>query len=534
MNLDGIKYIFQIPLAWFRQVGAFVFNSYGGNLVQINRNVDGSAEFFVDPNELKQQAQEGLAEKFVTLDTAQTITETKTITAGKGIVLNDSVGNALTFLGSGTSSGFVMYLGSSSANNVMSTSAGSLTLGGGSVSELAIGDSNSFITRVRGRFRILANVPSIGFHFNNGSSLTSSISETAAGSITISCSSLTLGSTQSTVSIGRDPADQTGTTIKTVASRGWVNFHFWRPSTTNTGVVYNTNGTITYKTIGTGVNDVAAGKHTHSASDITDLPSALSPYTSTPAALSENGSAGSSNLYSRGDHSHPYPDLTDLPCMIVGHNETCLLIVQDDGSVTHSGNEMYNNCKALSDGYQSGSIEIKNRAEGASPNATNIYGGAIALGHQTPWIGFRFNNAQNSTSRIIESASGQIKIESSNHAILSVHPAATDLDTSDTTATSLQIATAGFVNSKMTAASPATTTSIAPTSDAADNTTWTAGGSDGLSVKKLYRTKYVTSGTTPVLYGYYRTETYDTFGRLYSVSAETREVIDTTNLITLS
>lgn len=56
MNLDGIKYIFQIPLVWFKRVGEFVFRSYGGNLVQIRRDRNGAAEIFVDPDELKDQA----------------------------------------------------------------------------------------------------------------------------------------------------------------------------------------------------------------------------------------------------------------------------------------------------------------------------------------------------------------------------------------------------------------------------------------------------------------------------------------------
>ena len=56
MNLEGIRYIFQIPLAWFKRVGAFVFNTYGGNLIQIDRNLDGSAQIYVDPDELKDQA----------------------------------------------------------------------------------------------------------------------------------------------------------------------------------------------------------------------------------------------------------------------------------------------------------------------------------------------------------------------------------------------------------------------------------------------------------------------------------------------
>ena len=52
--LDNIKYVFQIPLAWFRAVNAFCFGSYGGNLIRITRGKDGAAAFDVDENELAQ------------------------------------------------------------------------------------------------------------------------------------------------------------------------------------------------------------------------------------------------------------------------------------------------------------------------------------------------------------------------------------------------------------------------------------------------------------------------------------------------
>ena len=55
MNLDGIKYIFQIPLAWFKRVGEFVFKSYGGNLIQIRRDRNGAAEIYIDPDEFHDQ-----------------------------------------------------------------------------------------------------------------------------------------------------------------------------------------------------------------------------------------------------------------------------------------------------------------------------------------------------------------------------------------------------------------------------------------------------------------------------------------------
>ncbi len=50
--LDNIKFVFQIPLEWFRRVAYFCFNSYGGNLIKITRSKDGSASFDVDEKEL--------------------------------------------------------------------------------------------------------------------------------------------------------------------------------------------------------------------------------------------------------------------------------------------------------------------------------------------------------------------------------------------------------------------------------------------------------------------------------------------------
>lgn len=73
---------------------------------------------------------------------------------------------------------------------------------------------------------------------------------------------------------------------------------------------------------------------------------------------------------------------------------------------------------------------------------------------------------------------------------------------------------------------PTSTTSLSatyPGTDAAATNTWTAGGEKGLVETVMTRTRW--SGT--YLYGYYRTKTYDRLGRLYSVSAETRYIIDT-------
>lgn len=52
--LANIKYVFQIPLAWYRAVNAFCFNSFGGNLIQLTPQKNGSVAFEVDEEELKQ------------------------------------------------------------------------------------------------------------------------------------------------------------------------------------------------------------------------------------------------------------------------------------------------------------------------------------------------------------------------------------------------------------------------------------------------------------------------------------------------
>lgn len=76
------------------------------------------------------------------------------------------------------------------------------------------------------------------------------------------------------------------------------------------------------------------------------------------------------------------------------------------------------------------------------------------------------------------------------------------------------------------AESPSSPTSLVPssyTSSTANTTTWTAGGTKGVTEREVSRV--VWTGT--YIYGFYRTKTYDRFGRLYSISGETRFTIDT-------
>jgi len=60
------------------------------------------------------------------------------------------------------------------------------------------------------------------------------------------------------------------------------------------------------------------------------------------------------------------------------------------------------------------------------------------------------------------------------------------------------------------------------TNAVANTATWTAGGATGVVESELVRV--VWTGT--YLYGFYRVKTYDKYGRLRSVSAETRVTID--------
>lgn len=60
-----------------------------------------------------------------------------------------------------------------------------------------------------------------------------------------------------------------------------------------------------------------------------------------------------------------------------------------------------------------------------------------------------------------------------------------------------------------------------------DTNAWTCDGTKGVQFTVQTRTYYDDTASTPVLYGYYRTFTFDRNGRLYHVSAEMRYIIDT-------
>ena len=85
---------------------------------------------------------------------------------------------------------------------------------------------------------------------------------------------------------------------------------------------------------------------------------------------------------------------------------------------------------------------------------------------------------------------------------------------------------AGAKNPSTTKTNLTTTANGGEGNAAAQTNTWTFGGTNGVSVTLQTRTYYDHTASTPVLYGYYRTFTFDRNGKLYSISAETRYTID--------
>ena len=48
MDFDSIKYIFQIPLEWYRKIHNRVFNAYGTNFLTVKEGAYGGTEFAID------------------------------------------------------------------------------------------------------------------------------------------------------------------------------------------------------------------------------------------------------------------------------------------------------------------------------------------------------------------------------------------------------------------------------------------------------------------------------------------------------
>lgn len=48
MNWDSIKYIFQIPVEWYRKIHNRVFNAYGTNFLTVREGFYGGTEIGID------------------------------------------------------------------------------------------------------------------------------------------------------------------------------------------------------------------------------------------------------------------------------------------------------------------------------------------------------------------------------------------------------------------------------------------------------------------------------------------------------
>ena len=406
------------------------------------------------------------------------------------------------------------------------------------------GASGANTTLGNGFLELWRSTPYIDFHYGESAEdYTSRLIELESGRLTIVSPSHALLSVHP--ADRSDQTDSTNALARQIATIGWINEKFWRKNTTATGLIFNTEGTLSFKSIGTTSGTVAAGDHnhdsdyaakthTHSASEISDLPSAPSPSSATPHrdgydnwaglpgsstayaradhvhplnvpsdGLPEkadgDGDRGTSGYYARADHVHPVNDITDLTCSIDGHSGNCL-IVAEGTSITHSGNSMYDVLAAL-----------------AALCTTEDH--AVTDWPFPEWA----ENATKANRLLGTDASGNLKGVAS---LLTSSPSTDKVLTVKKNGTAVTWEDA----SSSPAENPSSKTNLTVSgegSDTAASTTWTAGGNNGVQVTVQTRTYYNHSAATPKLYGFQRTFTFDKYGRLYSVSAESRFEIDT-------
>ena len=350
------------------------------------------------------------------------------------------------------------------------------------------------------------------------------------------------------VTLGAAPTDTTSTDTTHVATLGWVNGKFWRKITTATGLLFNTNGTLSHKSIGTASGTVAAGDHNHDsayAAKTHNHDSAYAAKNHTHPLASHTHAAGDINataasglrfvVFANGAASASIRaiHLEDLKYTESDHSGNCLVKVDGSGNVTHTGNDWYDALEAL--------VAACTTSNGAF---TDLVLPLIRLKRTTPNIDFHFGSSSAYTDRIIAYDAGlQLQCGDGRYAYLNKHPEDTTNGADSNSIASRRIATIGLVNTKLGADDPTDKTTISPaiarvtsgSAPTADTATWTAGGTNGLAARKLYRVVVhapSSGNNAPVIYGFYRTETYDAKGRLYSVSAETRQVIDETVLLT--
>ena len=195
----------------------------------------------------------------------------------------------------------------------------------------------------------------------------------------------------------------------------------------------------------------------------------------TPAALydrTQNGAAasgrGSSTAYARADHSHPRPDITDLKATIDGHSGDCLLVVNNSGAVTHSGNAKYDALAMLTNALKTA-------------------------------LGVSGNDMTRLTDQSQVNEDKVLMISKGNNVPAFV---------------------GGGVAVANNDAAPTPSTTLDPSTAAQNNTAWTRDNDSPLAVWQQTRTFYDSS--TGKLYGYKRRFLYDKYGLLYSVSGESR------------
>lgn len=53
-NWDNIKYLFQVPLGWFKAVHDYLFGAYGTNFIVVKQDQDGAMQIDVDQDAFAQ------------------------------------------------------------------------------------------------------------------------------------------------------------------------------------------------------------------------------------------------------------------------------------------------------------------------------------------------------------------------------------------------------------------------------------------------------------------------------------------------
>ena len=131
-----------VPASWYNAVAHFINNLVGALGIVVFKHTD-PPTVSLDP----EAAVDALAEFFVTLATAQTLRETKSFKAGKGIVLKcgDEDETPVAIRSYSGSVGFFILVGSGTGNKILQYHGASneVTLGGGTVTSVKLGSSPS-------------------------------------------------------------------------------------------------------------------------------------------------------------------------------------------------------------------------------------------------------------------------------------------------------------------------------------------------------------------------------------------------------